>query len=146
MRSPRLLKIANVHLAYSHQTVEGMGGVVGGLTDFSPPEEGFFFLDHDQRNTLSTGFTADLPWHSWLSSNLNYGSGFLNGDGPSHLPSYHTIDVSVGKSFGEDWDVKFTGLNITDKRYQLDLSNTFGGSHFAYPRTVAVQLRYRFHY
>ena len=146
VRSPRLLKIADVHLAYSHQSAEGMGSVVGGLTDFSPPPEGFFFLDHDQRNTLSTGFTADLPWHAWLSSNLNYGSGFLNGNGPGHLPSYYTLDLSVGKSFGEDWDVKFTGLNVTDKRYQLDLSNTFGGSHFAYPRTVAVQLHYRFHY
>ncbi len=146
VRSPRLLKLANVHLAYSHQSAEGTGGVVGGLTDFSPPPEGLFFLDHDQRNTLSTGFTAGLPWRVWLSSNLNYGSGFLNGDGPAHLPSYHTIDFSAGKAFGEDWDVKFTALNLTNKRYQLDLSNTFGGSHFAYPRTVAVQLRYRFHY
>jgi outer membrane receptor protein involved in Fe transport len=146
VRSPKVLKTVDVHLAYSHQSAEGTGGVVGGLTDFSPPEAGFFFLDHDQRNTLSTGFTADLPWRVWFGSNLNYGSGFLNGDGPDHLPSYRTVDVSVGKSFGESWSVKFTGLNVTNKRYQLDLSNTFGGSHFAYPRTVAIQLRYRFHY
>jgi outer membrane receptor protein involved in Fe transport len=65
---------------------------------------------------------------------------------PYHLPSYRTVDVSVGKSFGESWSIKITGLNVTNKRYQLDLSNTFGGSHFAYPRTVAVQLRYRLHY
>ena len=141
-----MLHTLDVHLAYSHQSAEGTGGIVGGLTDFSPPEAGFFFLDHDQRNTLSTGFTADLPWRVWFGCNLNYGSGFLNGDGPDHLPSYRTVDVSMGKSFGENWSFKVTGLNVTNKRYQLDLSNTFGGSHFAYPRTVAAQLRYRFHY
>ncbi len=30
---------------------------------------------------------------------INYGSGFLEGDGPAHLPAYYTLDLSVGKSF-----------------------------------------------
>jgi outer membrane receptor protein involved in Fe transport len=116
------------------------------LTDFAPPEQGFFYLDHDQRNTLSTGFTSSLPFRSWLAANLNYGSGFLNGDGPDHLPSYRTIDVSLGKSFGESWSAKLSALNLTNKRYFIDLSNTFGGSHFANPRQISLQVRYRFHY
>ena len=52
------------------------------LTDFSPPPDGLFHPDHDQRDTLSTGFDVQLPWHSWASGNIAYGSGFLNGDGP----------------------------------------------------------------
>jgi len=147
IRSPRLLQRAQLHLAYSHQYAEGRGGVTGGLTDFQPPENGgYFFLDHDQRNTLSTGFQVDLPWHSWTSGDISYGSGFLNGDGPSHLPAHTTFDLSLGKTIGEKWSVQLTGLNITNNRFLLDNSNTFGGTHFAYPREISVQVKYRFHY
>ena len=146
LRSPRVHDRLDFHLAYSHQLIEGSGGVTGGLTDFTPPEEGLFFLDHDQRNTLSAGFTTTMKWNSWLGANLAYGSGFLNGDGPGHLPSYRTIDLSLGKSFGESWSAKLTAMNLTNKRYLIDLSNTFGGSHFANPREISLQVRYRFHY
>jgi outer membrane receptor protein involved in Fe transport len=146
LRSPRILDRVDFHFAYSHQSAEGMGAVTGGLTDFSPPAAGFFYLDHDQRDTLSTGVTTNLKWHSWLSANVVYGSGFLNGNGPEHLPSYRTLDLSVGKSFGEQWSAKITATNLTNKRYFIDLSNTFGGSHFANPREISLQLQYRFHY
>ena len=145
VRSPKLLKKIDLHLAYSHQSVEGAGIVTGGLTDFSPPADGFF-LDHDQRHTLSTGFTATLPYKSWLSGNVSAGSGFLDGDGPGHLPSYATVDLALGRSFGENWSAKITATNLADKRYFIDLSNTFGGSHVSDPRMVAVQVRYKFHY
>lgn len=146
LRSPRVLNRLDFHLAYSHQSAEGMGGVSGGLTDFSPPDAGFFYLDHDQRNTVSAGLTTNMKWRSWLGANLTYGSGFLNGNGPDHLPSYRTIDLALGKSFGESWSAKVSAMNITNKRYFIDLSNTFGGSHFANPREISLQLRYRFHY
>ncbi len=146
VRSPKLFKKIDLHLAYSHQSVEGSGAITGGLTDFSPPAAGFFFLDHDQRHTLSTGFTAALPSKSWLSGNIYAGSGFLNGDGPDHLPSYATVDLAIGRSFGENWSAKITATNIADKRYFVDLSNTFGGSHVSDPRMVALQVRYKFHY
>jgi outer membrane receptor protein involved in Fe transport len=146
VRSPKLFKKLDVHLAYSHQSVEGSGGVTGGLTDFSPPPDGFFFLDHDQRNTLSTGFSSAMPWKTWLSGNVAYGSGFLDGDGPGHLPSYATVDLALGRSFGENWSAKITATNLADKRYFIDHSNTFGGSHVSDPRLVSFQLRYRFHY
>jgi outer membrane receptor protein involved in Fe transport len=77
---------------------------------------------------------------------FSYGSGFLNGDGPSHLPSYYTLDLSLGKNFGENFTVRVAGTNITNQRYMLDTSNTFGGSHYADPRMWAVQIRYRFRY
>jgi outer membrane receptor protein involved in Fe transport len=146
VRSPKLFHKIDLHLAYSHQSVEGSGAVTGGLTDFAPPAEGFFFLDHDQRQTLSTGFTATLPYKAWFSGNVYAGSGFLNGDGPAHLPAYATVDLALGRSFGENWSAKITATNIADKRYFVDLSNTFGGSHVSDPRMVALQVRYKFHY
>jgi outer membrane cobalamin receptor len=145
VRSPKLGGRANVHLAYSRQSVVGSGAVTGGLTDFEPPAEAFY-LDHDQLDTLSTGVDISLPWRSWTSMNVAYGSGFLNGDGPSHLPSYATFDLAVGKSFGEKWSARFTALNLTNDRHYIDLTNTFGGSHYSDPRMFTVQVVYRFHY
>jgi outer membrane receptor protein involved in Fe transport len=146
LRSPLLLRRARLHFAYSHQFAQAFGAVSGGLTDFAPPEEGLFFLDHDQRNTLSGVLSLALPRRAWASTNLSYGSGFLDGDGPFHLPAHTTLDASLGKSFGERWSIALTSLNIANRRYLLDNSNTFGGTHYADPRQVYVQLRYRFHY
>jgi len=145
-RSPRLWQRASFHLNYSYQFAQGRGGVSGGLTDFSPPEEGFFFLDHDQRHTFNAGFQTSLPWKSWVSGNLGYGSGFLDGNGPAHLPGHSTFSFSVGKSFGEKWSVQFTALNAGNARFLIDSSNTFGGTHFNSPRQFIGEVRYRFHY
>jgi outer membrane receptor protein involved in Fe transport len=146
VRSPILFNRYTAHLVYSHQSAQGVGAVTGGLTDFSPPEDGPFYLDHDQRNALSAGFEGNLPWRTFAAVTINYGSGFLNGDGPSHLPGYYTLDLSVGKSFGESWMVRFIGTNITNQRYMVDTSNTFGGTHWADPFMGAVQLKFKFHF
>jgi outer membrane receptor for ferrienterochelin and colicin len=146
LRSPRLAKRVQLHLAYSRQYVQGSGGVSGGLTDFTPPEEGLFYLDHDQRDTLSTGATANLPWRSWISTNLYYGSGFLDGDGPNHLSPHTTFDLSLGKAIGESWSLGLSALNVSNHRYRIDSANTFGGTHYASPRQLSVQLKYRFRY
>ncbi len=146
VRSPEVFHRDRVHLAYSHQYAEGAGGVTGGLTDFTPPDVGYFFLDHDQRDTLSAGYDLRLPWSASTSGNLNFGSGFLNGDGPQHLPSHTTFDLSIAKSFGERLSLSFTAINISDNRYLLDTSNTFGGTHFVEPRQFIGSIRWRFHY
>jgi outer membrane receptor protein involved in Fe transport len=146
LRSPILMHRFHAHAVYSNMEVVGYGGVTGGLTDFAPPPVGGYYLDHDQRNTLSAGIEGDLPWHSFGSFTYNYGSGFLEGDGPGHLPPHSTFDLSLGKSFGEYWTVRLIGTNITNTRYMMDTSNTFGGTHFADPRIVSVQVKYRFHF
>lgn len=145
VRSPELLYHSHAHLIYSNQQAAGFGAVTGGLTDFSPPEEGFY-LDHDQRNSLTAGFDAALPWRTNAAFDFVYGSGFLNGDGPSHLPSYRTFDLALNKDIGERWTVRAIGTNITNKRYQVDLSNTFGGSHVGDPRMLSAEVRYRFQF
>jgi len=73
-------------------------------------------------------------------------SGFLDGDGPGHLPGHSTFDMAIGKSFGERISLRFTALNLANSRYLLDNSNTFGGTHFNYPRRVSVTIQYRFRY
>ena len=146
LRSPVFLRRARVHFAYSHQFVQGFGAVSGGLTDFEPPEEGLFFLDHDQRNTLSSVISLALPAHAYATTSIAYGSGFLDGDGPAHLPAHTSFDVSLGKSLGENVTLSLAALNVGNRRYLLDNSNTFGGTHYANPRQIYVQVRYRFHY
>ncbi len=146
LRSPRVANRLGVHLAFARQWVEGRGGVTGGLTDFEPPEDNsYYFLDHDQRNTLSTGFNLVLPWKCWTAANIAYGSGFLDGDGPAHLPPHTTADISLGKSF-ENWSVRVSALNVGNRRYLLDNSSSFGGTHWANPREISVQVRYGFRY
>jgi len=39
-----------------------------------------------------------------------------------------------------------TALNAANRRYLIDSANTFGGTHFADPRQIYVELRYRFHF
>jgi len=145
VRSPQVVRRGQFYLAYSNQRLQGQGGVTGGLTDFSAPAD-FFFLDHDQRHTLSTGLTVNLPARAYLSANVSYGSGFLDGDGPNHLPGHTTFGLACGKSFGDNWRLALQTVNLTNQRFLLDSANTFGGTHFAEPRQIYVEVRYRFHY
>ena len=148
VNSPRIAKRANAHLVYSNLTVQGACPITGGFIG-TCDKQGYFLLDHDQRNTLAAGVNLLLPWHAWADFNLNYGSGFLNGEGdeePTHLPPHTTFDLSLGKSFGENWSVRLTGLNLSNHHYLLDNANSFGGTHFANPRELSIQLKYRFRY
>ena len=117
----------------------------GGLINFAPPS-GYFYLDHDQRNTLNGGFDLNLPWGTWANSNVYYGSGFTDAGGPPHLPGHTTFDLALGKNIGERLSVSVTALNAANRRFLLDNSLTFGGTHFFNPREIFVQVRYRFHY
>ncbi len=148
LRSPRLRNRAQFYLTYSNQLALGRGCVVGGLIGTCPtPTPGYFFLDHDQRDTLHLGGQYTLPWRAYLSTDVYYASGFSNGSPPpSHLQPHTTFDLSLGKSFGERFSVNLQGINVANRRVLLDNSFTFGGTHYLNPREVFVQVRYRFHY
>ncbi len=148
VRSPRIARRGEVYLGYAYAHAEGQGAITGGLTDFSPPAGGYFLLDHDQRHTLHTGFSFNLPMSFATSGNLYYGSGFTDGssDVPAHLPGHTTFDLAVSRSFGECVTVSVIGLNVANRRFLLDNSQTFGGTHYADPRQVYMQVRYRFHW
>ena len=167
LRSPELARFGQFHLTYSNQIAEQRGNIIGGFTctiaadpacDLGP---GYTSVDHDQRDTLNTGFTANLPMHTWFSSNVYYGSGFSNGlacSDPSscpndtspylgpYLPVHTTFDVSAGHNIGKNWKLSVSVLNVTNHRVLTDNSITIGGFHFNDPRLISAELRYRFHF
>jgi len=150
LRSPRIAHRGQIHLAYSNQIAEGGGAITGGLTNFSLPV-GLSRLDHDQRNTLNVGGDVNLPWRSYASTNVYYGSGFSNAfpGQPypgNYLPGHTTFDLSLGKDFGERFSASLNALNVANRRVELDNSVTFGGFHWNAPREMFVEVRYRFHY
>jgi outer membrane receptor protein involved in Fe transport len=162
LRSPNLGHRGQLHLAYSNQIARATSPITGGLICPSPitPSCGLDIppglapVDHDQRNTVNVGFNSNLPWHSYASSNVYYGSGFTNGlygmpnaqyPGP-YLPGHTTVDLSLGKSFAENYSISVTAINLANRRVQLDNSLTFGGFHWNDPRQIYVEFRYRFHY
>jgi outer membrane cobalamin receptor len=149
LRSPRIQNRLQLYLTYSNQLALGCGGINGGLTDFSFGS-GCGALDHDQRNTLHAGGTVSLPWRSYAATDVYYGSGFANGDAgpgePDHLQPHTTVDLALGKTFGERFAASVQALNIANRRVLLDNSFTFGGTHYINPRQIFVQIRYRFRY
>jgi outer membrane receptor protein involved in Fe transport len=148
VRSPRIARRGEVYLSYANAHAEGQGAISGGLTDFSAPQSGNFWLDHDQRHTLHAGFSFGLPMNCAAAGNVYYGSGFTDGssDVPAHLPGHTTFDLSVSRSFAERVTVSMVALNLANRRFLLDNSQTFGGTHYADPRQIYLQARYRFHW
>jgi len=158
LRSPNLWHRGQFHLAYANQIAQASAPITGGL--ICPPNNsqcgldippGLAPVDHDQRNTLNLGFNANLPWQSYASTNVYYGSGFTNGQPGlqypgNYLPGHTTFDLAVGKTFAEKYTISVTALNVANRRVQLDNSLTFGGFHWNDPRQIYAEFRYRFHY
>lgn len=163
LRSPNLWHRGQLHLAYANQIAQATSPITGGLIcpanstpqtcalDIPP---GLAPVDHDQRNTLNVGFNGRLPWNAYASTNVYYGSGFTNGlfgtpqaqyPGP-YLPGHTTVDLSLGKTFAEKYTLSVTGINVANRRVQLDNSLTFGGFHWNDPRQIYGEFRYRFHF
>ena len=138
---------------------EQRGNITGGLicTPIGDPscDAGFAYtpLDHDQRDTLNLGFNATLARAINASTNIYYASGFHNGDPDpatpypnAYLPSHTSVDVALGKSFGDRLTASITATNVSNRRLLLDNSLTFGGFHYNDPRQLSAELRYRFHF
>jgi Carboxypeptidase regulatory-like domain/TonB dependent receptor/TonB-dependent Receptor Plug Domain len=160
LHSPSLWRYGQFYVTYSNQIAQQRGNIIGGFTcsiatdpscDLGPQ---YISLDHDQRDTLNTGFTAKLPAHTWFASNVYYGTGFSNGlaganEGPyngAYLPVHTTFDSSIGHSFGENWRVSATAMNVTNHRVLQDNSITIGGFHWNDPRMFSGEVRYRFRF
>ena len=160
LHSPPVWRYGRFYVTYSNQIAQQRGNIIGGFTcsiatdpacDLGPQ---YISLDHDQRDTLNTGFTANLPMRTWFSTNVYYGTGFSNGlaganEGPyngNYLPVHTTFDSSVGHAFGERWNASVTAINVTNHRVLLDNSVTIGGFHWNDPRMFAGELKYRFNF
>jgi hypothetical protein len=160
LRSPLIAHWGQFHLSYANQIAEQRGNIIGGFTCGIPGDiacnlgPGYVPVDHDQRDTLNTGFVVNLPAHTWFSSNVYYGSGFTNGLADSgqgiyqaaYLPGHTTFDIAAGHHFGEHFEFTGSILNVSNHRVLLDNSITIGGFHWNDPRVVAGGLRYGFHF
>ena len=159
LRSPRIWRRGEVHVAYSNQIAQDSAPFTGGLICPTPipdgcePPPGLSPVDHDQRNTLNIGANAALPWRVLAATNVYYGSGFTNGHPDAqypggYLPQHTTFDVVLGKTFGEGdrYNISVTALNVANRRVLLDNSLTFGGFHYNDPRQIYVEFRWKFHY
>jgi len=146
LRSPKLLGHLRWHYALSIMSAQGRGAISGGLTDFAPPENQYFYLDHDQHVTFNTGVEVTLPHRFWVSGSVLHGSGFLLGDGPDHLSQHTTGDIAVGKDLGDRLSLRLTAINITNEAFLTGFANSFAGTHYQNPREIGFQVRYKFHY
>ncbi len=159
LRSPQLWRFGRAHVAYSNQVAKQRGGITGGLVCYpiSSPDCSANFnyvpVDHDQRNTLTVGYDAELASHTYVSTNVYYGSGFHNGSPipgsrypGAYLPQHTSVDISAGKRIGENTTLSANVLNLTGRRVLLDNSLTFGGFHYNDPREIYGEVRFRFHY
>ncbi|GAC1423742.1 MAG: hypothetical protein NVSMB62_20290 [Acidobacteriaceae bacterium] len=164
VRSPKMGRLGQAHLAYSNQIATQRGAIKGGLICApagSPQcDAGFSYkpVDHDQRNTLNAGLTALLPRGVTATAELAFGSGFVNGgfspEGPpvdprfpsAYLPPHTSFDLRLGRSFGSRVTASVTATNVANQRVLLDNSLTFGGFHYSDPREIFAQVRYRFRF
>jgi len=176
--SPRIANRLRISLIYARMRAEGWGGISGGLTEHEElikpgiqishhphPDvsvsTGRFFLDHDQRHTMTLGSALVLPWDSYIFGELVYGSGFPSsghggnehdeGDGAeetsaARLPGHVRLNLGGGKRLGKNWAVSINVLNVTNGRYLLDNSPLLGGVHWVEPRQIWAELRYNFRY
>ena len=90
--SPRIAGRAQFHPAYSHQYAEGVGRRhrrphrfrAAARTPFHP-------RSRPARHPFHRRQSARCRWRAWADFNLNYGSGFLDGEGPQHLPAAYYL-------------------------------------------------------
>src|SRR5580658_1182341 len=132
LRSPNVFHHGQFHLAYANQIAQATSPITGGLVCPAPVTSacpldippGLAPVDHDQRNTLNVGFDGILPGKVTASTNVYYGSGFVNGQygtpqaqypGP-YLPSHTTFDLAVGKTFAKKYTLSVNALNVANVR------------------------------
>lgn len=120
---------------------------IGGL-----PGGDFVQADHDQHYDVAGGFQLNDARHGWFSMDTEYGSGLSLGD-PALCPSNDAVNCKVpphwifgaekGIALGPDTSLALIMHNILNDHYALTLDSTLQGTHYADPRTVFLQLKYR---
>ncbi len=131
-------------VVYAHAYAEARRPITGGLGDIEALGGGWFYLDHDERDSATAALDVVPTRRSWVHASLHYGSGFLLGDGPAHLPSHVSADLAGGFTLRARWFAEFEADNLTDRRYPINLSSEFNGTHIAPPRSLGTRLRVTF--
>ena len=68
---------------------------------------------------------------------------------PQRIAPRHLFDIAVGEDnlFHGDryrWSLRFTAVNLTDKKALYNFFSTFSGTHYVTPRTESVELGFHF--
>ena len=54
--------------------------------------------------------------------------------------------ADLSAKIGEKLELRLSSLNVTNALFLTGLENSFAGTHYANPREVTVQARYKFHF
>jgi hypothetical protein len=158
LHSPSLWRFGQFYVTYSNQIAQQRGNIIGGFTCSIPTDPAcdlgpqYISLDHDQRDTLNTGFTANLPAHTWFATMCTTGrdferAGWAQTRGRTTGRTCRCTRRSTRRSgtrWASDWKLSATVINVTNHRVLQDNSITIGGFHWNDPRMFAVEARYRF--
>ena len=100
------------------------------------------YNDHDQRNTLSTGYNYTLLSGAAVSFNFYYGSGTASsiiGDSARHSRTRLDLGLSSGpKLFGGHGGLRFDVDNVFDNRAIINFNSDFSGTRFQQGRRVLL--------
>ena len=138
--------------AFANGTLQkSMGrGIESATYLFSPDDlanQGWQFLDHDQRWTANAGATFKESG-SRVSALLEYGSGLRTGpNNDQHVPGHVRVDLSAGHEFltlpmRPAFAVDL--VNMFDTHYAYRINNGFNGSHWAPGRSIFARVSANF--
>ena len=82
---------------------------------------------------------------------MNIPAAFTENDdhNPPRIAPRHLFDIGTGVDnlFRGDrykWSLKFTVLNLTDKKALYNFLSTFSGTHYVTPRAETIELGFHF--
>jgi outer membrane receptor protein involved in Fe transport len=62
------------------------------------------------------------------------------------MPAHTTLDLAAGKDLGQNVSLRVSALNVTNALFLTGFENSFAGTHYANPREVTAQVKFKFHY
>ena len=99
--SPRIAGRAQFHAAILTSTRRALAASPEGSPISNLRTKAISFSIMTSAILFPPGVNLSLPWRVWTDFNANYGSGFVDGEGPEHLPSHETFDLSWENRLGK---------------------------------------------
>jgi outer membrane receptor protein involved in Fe transport len=123
-------------------------GISGGTFNFPVSAlqgaNGWALEDHDQTNTINTGYTFNLsPGGRFAGVQALFGSGFpvQFENGPGRLPVHWELGASYGQPAsrsGVGWEI--SGTNLLNHIYLIKLANGFNSTQYSAGRSITLKL------
>ena len=107
-----------------------------------------------QSSQMNTGVTPSINHPIKISRRSNLSLGwwreyFSPKEAGTRVTARHLFDASVGDDniFRKDrykWSLRFTVVNLTNKKTLYNFLSTFSGTHFVSPRAYTAELGFHF--